>query len=151
MPKREAHFVYCSLSLLILLCGHSALAADHHLGTIFFSPKERAELVARRVGAEEATLAHDEIVTTETVVKAPPTSLPYAVSGIVTRSGGKSVAWINGRPVAEAQPDASLPPIRLSHDHVVIDGKSVKVGETLDNISGKRFSPLPADSVKVIP
>lgn len=150
MNDKVARGICCGIFLLMLSVG-DLFAIEHQLGTVFYSPEERAALVAKRNGAEDPNDIPDPIVSNEADSTESPTSVPYAVSGIVTRSGGKSVVWINGQPVAEAQPDPNLPPLRLYRDHIVIDGKSVKVGEVLDVISGKRVAPLPVGAVKVIP
>lgn len=141
-------------AVLLLLAGRWALAAERPLGTVFFSPQERAALVTGRQppttevkGAEEVKKAPEP---GKKGAKAPPPqSRPFTVSGIVSRKGGKSVIWLNGQPVSEAQPDPRVPPLQLSTDHALIDGKSVKVGETVDIISGKRGSSLPEGAVKV--
>jgi len=156
MTDRKARFICGGIFLLLVLVGRDVLAADYPIGTVFYSPKERIALVARRNGATEEMVVAEEKKfeqekDAEKDVDEAPKSLPYAVSGIVTRSGGKSVVWLNGRPVKENSPDESLPAIRLSRDHVVIDGKAVKVGETLDISPGERVSPLPDGAVKVIP
>lgn len=141
---------------MLLLSFGEVLAADSPLGTAFFSPKERVALVARRNGAtEEMIVAAEKKLeqgkggSGENGGTEAPKSLPVSVSGIVSRSGGKSVVWLNGQPVAETKPDTSLPSFRLSRDHAVIDGKAVKVGETVDTVSGEHLSPLPKGAVKV--
>jgi len=158
MTDRKARFVCSAIFLLLLLAGRGVLAADYPIGTVFYSPKERVSLVARRngatdemVAAEEKKFEQEKDVSEGKGAEEAAKSLPYAVSGIVSRSGGKSVVWLNGQPVDETPHDASLPPIRLSSDHAVIDGKSVKVGETLDTLSGESVAPLPAGAVKVVP
>jgi len=132
-----ARFVCGGIFLLILFSSRGVLAADKPIGTVFYSPAERSALVAARKGVDENAKGAE--------------SSRYTVSGIVIRGGGKSVTWLNGKPVVETPRDKSLPPIRVSPDRIVIDNKSVKVGETLDIISGERVSPLPAEAVKIKP
>ena len=140
MNEWLARFVCGGIFTLILLLSRGVLAADKLIGTVFYSPAERAALVAARKGVDEKTEGPEKAESSR-----------YTVSGIVIRGGGKSVTWLNGKPVVETPRDESLPPIRVSRDRVVIDNKSVKVGETLDIISGERVSPLPADAVKIKP
>lgn len=120
------------------LCASSAAsAATDTLGTIFYSPAERAAIVAQRK-AESGEIGGESADTTI-----------HTVSGFIKREGGNSVAWINGRPVAEKQQDGDAPTIKVYRDGVKIDGKPAKVGETLDALSGERASALPPDAVKV--
>lgn len=152
MTDSGVRFICSGIFLLMLLSAIEVLAGEQQLGTVFYSAAEREALVARRHGrSEKNALAQDENFEQGKGGEEAPKTLPFAVSGIVSRSDGKSVVWLNGKPVAENTNDASLPSLRLSSDHVVIDGKSVKVGETLDIISGERLSPLPLGAVKVLP
>lgn len=152
MTDREVRLLGSGIMLLVLLFGRGALAADLPLGTVFYSPAERAELVAKRDGGTmKKGGAEDEGADQQRRVEQAPNSLPYTVTGFVKRSGGRSVLWLNGEPVPETTTDAGRPTFRLSRDHVVIDGKEIKVGETLDIISGKHVSPLPDGAIKVIP
>lgn len=148
MIEKGARFI--GGAILLLLCCSDLLAADRPLGTVFYSPEERAALVAAR-HADTTNTGQGQGASNDKDREESPKSLPYAVSGIVKRGGGKSVVWLNGQPVAETKLNASLPSFHLSSDHVVIDGKAVKVGETLDAVSGKRLSPLPVGAVKVKP
>ena len=146
MTKRQAHCIGGTILLLMLLAGREAFAIVPPLGTVFYSPAEREALVASRIPKPEVKAAEQA---KNVPVKVVPKTKPYAVSGIVSRSGGKSVVWLNGKPVAETPPDPQRPSLLLSTDHAIIDGKSVKVGETVDVLSGKHVSPLPEGAVKV--
>lgn len=126
--------------LLVILWGQLAQAADQPLGTVFYTAAERQALAAaRHKTAEDGQEAEAK------------KSALFTVSGLVQRQDGKNVIWINGQPVAETQADTDSPPVDLSDGRVLIDGKPVKVGETLDIVSGQRLSPLPAEAVKVKP
>ena len=126
--------------LLVILWSQMALAADQPLGTVFYSAAERQTLAAaRHKPAEEGQEAEAK------------KSALFTVSGLLQRQAGKSVVWINGQPVAETRTDEGSPPIDLSNGRVLIDGKPVKVGETLDIVSGQRLSPLPTEAVRVKP
>jgi len=129
-----------SAVLLIMLTNQITLAADQPLGTIFYSVAERQALEsARRKTADDGQ-----------TVEAEKDAL-VTVSGLVQRQDGKSVVWVNGQPVAETRTNEGSPSVDLSDGRVVIDGKPVKVGETLDIVSGQRLSPLPPGAVKVKP
>ncbi len=120
---------------LMMPASCTVFAAGSQLGTVFYSPSERAAIVAARSGTD---------------AKMGEATTYYAVSGFVKREGDKSVAWINGHPVAEKPQEEGAPPISVSRDGVLIDGKPAKVGETLDATSGERSSALPPDAVTVI-
>lgn len=113
---------------LLLFCG---TAHANTIGTVFYSPAERAALVAARSGATQ--------------------SVVYTLNGITQRGAGKSVAWINGRAVTQVPQDAAIPSLVIARDHVLIEGKQIKVGETLDIISGQRGLRLPEQAVRVKP
>ena|GEM_PF-966179 len=149
---RKVHFIGWAIGLLLLDAGRAGSAADFALGTVFYSPSERAALMTYRHGSSgEEKVEAGPVESEAQREEAAPKTLPYTVSGIVSRSEGKSVFWLNGQPVAEGPPNPSLPDIRLARDHAVINGKVVKVGETLDTISGERISSLPAGAVKISP
>lgn len=112
----------------LLFCG-TAQAGE--IGTLFYSPAERSALVAARSGITQSAV--------------------YTVSGIIQRGAGKSAAWINGRALTEVPPDPAIPGLVIHRDHVLIEGKSIKVGETLDIISDQRVLPLPEKAVQVKP
>ncbi|MDD5759128.1 MAG: hypothetical protein PHI06_08600 [Desulfobulbaceae bacterium] len=147
---------YCSgiFFSLLSLFANSVIAAEKQLGTVFYSPAERRSLVAVRNGAQEKATADDENALGEvpTVEEKPKSSRTrYTVSGIVSRSGGKSVAWINGQPVGEASSQEGLPDVDLSDGRVVIDGKTVKVGESIDITLDKKFNMSPDSVGKIKP
>lgn len=117
--------------IMLLLSGLVCAAQARELGTVFYSPAERAELVAARSGI------------------AP--SVVYTLQGIVARGNGKSAAWINGRAIVEDPPDALIPKLVIGRDRVRIDGKTIMVGESLDIVTGQRVLRLPEDAVRVKP
>ncbi len=123
-------YIWISVSLL----NGNTLRADE-LKTLLYSPAERDALVAARNG-----ITHSAI---------------YQLSGIVLRSSGRNVAWINGQAASEMQANSSIsgqiPGLIIKRDHVLIKNKVLKVGDTLDIISGQRGSRLPTGAVKVKP
>ncbi len=123
MNKKLFNFICAGL----LLFGGTAHAKS--IGTVFYSPAERSALVAARTGVTQ--------------------SVVYTLNGITLRGAGRSVAWINGRAVSQVPQDAAIPSLVINRDHVLIEGKVIKVGETLDIISGQRVLRLPEKSVQV--
>lgn len=113
----------------LLLFGGTAQA--NTIGTVFYSPAERAALVAARSGVTQSAI--------------------YTLNGITLRGAGKSVAWINGRAVTQVPQDAAIPTLVIARDHILIEGKVIKVGESLDIISGQRTLRLPEKAVQVKP
>lgn len=101
------------------------------IGTVFYSPAERAALLSARSGIAKGAV--------------------YSLYGIIQRGAGKSAAWINGRAVTESPPDPAIPTLVIKSDHVLIEGKAIKVGETLDIVSGQRVVRIPEKSVRKEP
>ena len=117
------------ICFICLLFGGYARA--HEIGTVFYSPSERAALVAARNGIAQTNA--------------------FTINGIIERMQGKSAAWINGRAIPELPPDPVLTTLKIRRDHVLIEKHPIKVGETLDIISGQRVLPLPENAVRVQP
>jgi hypothetical protein len=113
---------------MLLLFG---TAQAETLGTLFYSPAERAALIAARSGIAQTAI--------------------YTLNGITLRGAGKSVAWINGHAATQVPPDPVIPTLVIHTDHVLIEGKVIKVGESLDINSGQRTLRLPEKSVRVKP
>src|SRR5450759_161559 len=93
--------LFCFIFVSLLLVSGAAQA--NTIGTVFFSPAERAALVAARSGATQ--------------------SVVYTLNGITQRGAGKSVAWINGRAVTQVPQDAAIPSLVIARDHILIEGK----------------------------
>jgi hypothetical protein len=117
--------------LIINLLLQSSTAHANSIGTVFYSPAERTALVAARSGIAQSAV--------------------YTLSGITRRGAGKSVAWINGRAVTQVPPDPGIPTLVIERDHILIENKVIKVGETLDIISGQRSLRLPEQAVRIKP
>lgn len=101
------------------------------MGTVFYSPAERAALLSARNGIA--------------------TGAVYSLYGIVQRGAGKSAAWINGRALTESPRDPAIPTLVIKRDHVLIGGKVIKVGETLDIVTGQHVVRIPEKSVRETP
>jgi hypothetical protein len=107
----------------------AAPAAADDLGRLFLTPQERRELDRRRAS---------NVVERET---SPAESL-VTVNGHVTRSSGKTTTWING--VAHDDTYGGRDPARVG-----VQGRSVKVGETLDRSRGAVHDPLQGGEIRI--
>lgn len=118
------------LALSILLTSLSASAAPEgeRLGTLFYSPVERTAIASAREGKAE-------------------TASGLTLSGIIKRDGGKGTVWVNRRPVPEGQPVPPAPTPTITSQGVTIDGKPVRVGETVNLVTGERTDIVPAGAV----
>jgi len=126
--------IHVARSAFAALCAAASIAfpvpalADD-LGRLFFTPQERQELDRRRAS---------NIVDRE----APAAESLVTVNGQVTRSGGKTTTWING--VAHDDTYRSRDPARVG-----VQGRSVKVGETLDRSRGTVTDPLQGGEIRI--
>lgn len=125
-------FVRPFLLLLALATPPALFAAPpaEQLGTLFYSPAERAAITSGREEKGGAVI---------------PASLK--LGGIVKRETGKGTVWLNNQPLNEGQsvPLASTPSITATGIH--IDGKAVRVGETVNLVTGERSDILPPGAV----
>lgn len=124
----RAVLLACTLSSLTPV---AAETTTPRLGTLLFSPAERMAITASRGGAAAAAASADRSVTLE---------------GVVRRNKGHSTAWINGAAVVEGSevPEVGTP--RIAPTQIVIDGQSVRIGETLNLDHGTRSDFLPGDA-----
>lgn len=94
-------------SYLILIFTALAVGAGtsyaESLGRFFFTPAERAQLDHARVNKQRTPNAPAE------PVAAPPVSEVITYNGIVRRSDGKSILWLNNRPQEEKEALLALP------------------------------------------
>jgi hypothetical protein len=131
--------------LSLVLFAMPAFAVDK-LGRLFFTPEQRAMLdLARRT---EPSASQAEVESYEGVT----------LSGVVTRSDGKRMVWINGRPQPAGEgvtngrsPASASIPLPSGAGRI-----RLKVGQTLDPTSGKveegyRRAPKPAPEQKAAP
>lgn len=132
--------------LLVVLGGLAAAAwAADPLGRLFFTPGEREQLERQRARPP---------------VEAAPSLSGVTVNGLVQRSDGKAVVWVNGvpRPASAPAPGDGLAARPLDAATVVVttpEGKvQVKVGETVwlaPNETAKRGKETPSPSAKASP
>lgn len=74
------------LAALVLACAGAVSAAEIPLGSLFFTPEERARLDRMRRGESEPE-------------RAPEPGKSSAVTGFVKRSDGRHTVWIDGSPI----------------------------------------------------
>jgi hypothetical protein len=124
--------------LLVAIAGNAA-AADVALGRLFYTPEQRAALEEarrRNIRAEEQAAEAS---------KKPRPDGPRTVTlnGVVRRSDGESVIWVNGKPVENEINDGMR--VRLTPDqtgvtvHDTEKGRTVrlKVGQHANLLTGK--------------
>ncbi|MDP2369886.1 MAG: hypothetical protein Q8M25_16885 [Rhodoferax sp.] len=90
--------------------------ADDALGTLFYSAAERSAIAQARQGEAGAALL----------------STRMTVNGLVKRTGGNSTAWVNGQAVVDGHTLRQVGKVSVQRHSVGLDGKSVRVGESLD-------------------
>lgn len=120
---------WCVCVMLVAFC-HSAQAAPvgASLGTLFYTP-------AQRQGIQQARQPN----------LTPESAAPSVTNlqGVVRRDLGKGTVWINGKAIAE---DGAKAP-RIQGVDAVVDGKRLRVGESIDAISGARSDVVAPGSV----
>lgn len=128
-------------ALLLFSAAGYAAAEPPDIGRLFTTSAERAGLDRLRdAGGRQAA---PEPVQATAVVEAqpapppPPPPEPISVTGIVTRSDGKSVVWINGTPQAD-QAVSTAPGATPSATVTLPSGQraTVKAGQAVDVTTG---------------
>ncbi len=117
----------------IFAASAQAQSAAQGLGTLFFTPTERTDIVATR-------LSQQGIVTFDNSL---------SVTGLVKRGGVKSTVWVNGQALNEGQAVHSGLVPRIGPRSVAIDGQALRVGESLDVGSAGRADFIPPGTVSI--
>lgn len=127
------------LSLLLAACTLHAYAEPPRIGRLFTTPAERERLDALRQSGGQSPVAAQPAPVEEVQPPAPPPPPPepMVVTGIVTRSDGKSVVWINDTP----QPDQTVTRSAGRTPAAVVTLPSgqratIKAGQALDVTTG---------------
>ncbi|MBS1197543.1 MAG: hypothetical protein H6R18_1328 [Proteobacteria bacterium] len=118
------------LLLIVQIPLAAAATETGQLGTLFYTPSERATITASREGK-----ANNE------------TTTGLTLGGIIKREHGKGTVWVNGRPVAEGQPVPPAQTPKINAQGITIDSKSVRVGETVNLVTGERTDIVPPGAV----
>ena len=110
--------------------------ASPPLGTLFYTPAQRQEIERLRQAGPGAA----ESVSTS----AAPTLAPSRVSGVVQRADGKGTIWINTQPISQETPGAP----KIRGVDAMVHGKRLRVGESLDPVTGRRTADVPPGAVQ---
>lgn len=139
-----------------LLFATSALSAEP-VGRLFFSPLERAELDRARSEKDKPA--------PPVRIEAPPPTAPLpatqtvSYAGIVRRSDGRAMLWVNNRIVDEKEALAGLN-LRgyvradgavVLESHEAGKAAEVKVGQALDVQAGRIIEGMPSRERRVSP
>ena len=128
---------------LLIICALAASqgVAAQTLGRLFFTPAERAELDRARANKERAIPADARDASS-----APPASQVITYSGIVRRSDGKSILWLNNHPAEEKEALSSLPVSGRVGADGAVRFQVPQTGSTLELKVGQR-AELPTGKV----
>ncbi len=99
------------------------------LDTLFYSPAQRADIVGARQPQSGASMF----------------GTVQQLTGVVRRSGGKSTVWVNGKAMQEGA--AKTPPVQGVD--AVVDGNRLRVGESVDALTGARADVVAPGAVTV--
>jgi hypothetical protein len=137
--------------LLVLAAAPHAMCAE--LGRLFFTPAERQQL-------DQTRLRKQVPAPTTTAQTVPPPEAPQVLtySGIVRRSDGKAVLWLNNQPVEEKEALSSHAVSgRIRNDGSVTvrvpqSGRTVdlKVGQSVELPSGNVAEAGPRTTPKAV-
>lgn len=133
-------------ALAATLGGGPALAAEP--GRLFFSREERVELEKKRF-APPAPARPVEQSANPAAPPAPPAPEFTTINGQVTQSSGRTTTWVNGVPVYDkfrSGTDTVRVPVASSRA-----GTPVKVGQTVESLSGAKSDPLAGGSIRIRP
>jgi hypothetical protein len=125
-PKRA--LVVC-MSLCLVVPAWALEPASADLDTLFYTPAQRANIIGQRQGQSGESLFGTK----------------QQLTGVVRRGNGKSTVWINGKAQQEGQP--KTPP--LQGLDALVDGKRLRVGESVDSITGARADVVAPGTVTV--
>ena len=154
------------MNRLPLLCALIVLAApafaqDAPLGRLFLTPEQRAALDNARRNKIRSEAVAAAVVKKE---KKPPAARTVVINGVVKRSDGETVVWVNGKPVEGETPDGmQFQSGSQGQGSVTVRepdrGRRVeiKVGQQVDLVTGRvlesfeRRQPAAAPPPKVVP
>ena len=103
--------------------------ANSDLDTLFYTPAQRANIIGERQGQ-----AGDSLFGTK-----------QQLTGVVRRTNGNSTVWVNGKAQKEGNP--KTPP--LKGVDAVVEGKRLRVGESVDSLTGARADVVAPGAVTV--
>lgn len=110
---------------------HALAQSNETLGPLFFNAAERRAIVKERTSPPEQ--------------EKPP--IMVTLTGVMFRSGGKGMAWINGQAVPEGHSPFPGMPVTIRPGQISIKNQAIRPGETLDLTNNHRIDTLAAGSV----
>lgn len=119
--------VFCAVAFI----GQQVLAAELSrtvLDTLFYTSVQRQEISRARQPNPEAE-----------------SSSTVRLSGVVRRNNRKGTVWVNNKALPEGGGDAP----HIQGLGVVVDGKHLRVGESLDTLTGTRSDLVAPGSVSM--
>jgi hypothetical protein len=112
-----------------------AQSGSESLGTLLYSQRERGAIVAARAAQQGMGGFNYD--------------MSVSVKGLVKRMPAQGTTWINGQTVTEGQAITSGGVPVIGTKSVTVEGRAVRVGETLDLESGERVDLIPQGSLSV--
>ena len=131
---------FSKLTVLATVLAGSALATatavqpGERVNTLFYSPAERTSIERSRQGQEQSAAPVNNLMT---------------VNGVVKRNHGNSTAWVNGQAIQEGQPAPPANRVTTSGLGATLDGRPVRVGETLDLSTQERSDIVAPGAVTI--
>ena len=127
------------ICLLLLAVAGNGMAADATLGRLFYTPEQRAALEEAR----RRNIRAEELAAEASKKPKPDGPRTVTLNGVVRRSDGESMIWVNGKPVENEVNDGMR--VRLTPDqsgvtvHDTEKGRTVrlKVGQHANLLTGK--------------
>ncbi len=119
------------LCALLACTALTARAQSSHLGRLFLSPEQRAQIDAQRYGPPPADPA------LAPPPPPPPPGPPVELNGVVVRSSGRSTVWLN-------QETQNEPHNRLARDKSGMPGTltlRLSTGQAVRLKPGQRYDP----------
>jgi len=131
------------LSFFLLIATAPAFAQEAPLGRLFLTPEQRAALDNARRNKIRAEAVAGAVVKKPK----PPAARSVLINGIVKRSDGETIVWVNGKPIEGETPDGMQFQSRSDGAVVVREpdkGRRVeiKVGQQVDMVTGRIKEPF---------
>lgn len=102
------------------------------LATLFYTPLQRQAISAGR----QPTLKPGDMADLATSTQ---------LNGIVLRAGGNGTVWLNHKPV----PEGTSPAGKIQALGAMVDGRHMRVGESVDRLTGARTDVVEPGAVRV--
>ena len=132
---QSAGWPRCGAALLGFLSTIATASPQPGLETLFYTPLERQKMFRVRTWQVVPGSGSDADADTSFA----------KLSGVVRRAAGKGTVWINGTPVPEGTSKAG----KLRGVDAMVDGRQLRVGESIDKSSGVRSDVVQPGAVTV--